>query len=101
MSSSPTSSSSSSESTPWPFAGFEDVACHVRVVLGTGYISVRDCLTLAPSAVLRLHETAGSRLSLVVNGVPLGRGDIEVAGDRAAFRLAEVSDGAGEDEDGK
>ena len=69
---------------------FHDIACPVDVVLGTGRISVRECLALAPRTVVRLLEAAGDDVQLLVGAVPLARGEVVVDDDRAVVRVTEV-----------
>jgi flagellar motor switch protein FliN/FliY len=100
MSSSP-SSSSSSELVPLAeaaaahqaphFAGFLDVRCRLSVVLGTGTISVRDCLGLTRSSVIRLEQSAGEDLQVAVSGIELARGEVVIIDDSTALRLTEIS----------
>jgi flagellar motor switch protein FliN/FliY len=101
MSSSPSSSSSSSPiATPAPAAGalptdtqfarFLDVACPVSVVLGTGSISVRECIALDRNSVVRLVQPAGEDLQVFAGGVPIARGEVVVLDEGTAVRLTEV-----------
>lgn len=99
MSSSQSSSSSSSLAVPPaapadaeaapPFAGFLDVRCPVSVVLGTGSISVQQCLALGRDSIVRLGEAAGSDVQVWVDGVPIARGEVVVTDDGAAVRVTE------------
>ena len=97
MSSSQSSSSSSDTPLDPPrlpagpdLAVLHDVECPVDVVLGTGRISVRQCLALAPSTVVRLVEGAGDDVQLLVGAVPLARGEVIVDDERAVVRVTEV-----------
>ncbi len=67
-----------------------DVTCEVAVVLGTGRMSVRQCLYLKPKTVIPLTQVAGSDLQLLVNGVPIATGEVAVLDDSAAVRLAHI-----------
>lgn len=89
MSSSPISSSSSEAG--HPLSGLLDIVCDIDVVLGTGTISVRDCLKLQPLTVLRLVETSGSDLSVRVNGVVAVRGEVVIVDDSTALRVTQVA----------
>ena len=106
MSSSPNSSSSSDaargQSGPVPegFAGFAhllDVRCPVSVVLGTGSISVRQCLALGPRSVVRLRQSAGEDVQVVVGDVTLARAEVVIVEDSTAVRLTEILRPAGGD----
>ncbi len=91
MSSSPSSSSSSSVPPVHPFDPLRDVKCPVSVVLGTGAISVRQVLTLTRHNVLRLDQSAGEDLQMLVNGVLVARGEVVVVEDSTAIRLTEIA----------
>lgn len=93
MSSSP-SSSSSSEAGGGARSAFEplrDVACPVSVLLGTGAVSVRQVLTMARHTVLKLDQSAGEDLQMLVNGVLVARGEVVVVEDSTAIRLTEIA----------
>ena len=108
MSSSQSSSSSSSlvapaaslpggPSTPG-FVGFLDVCCPVSVVLGTGSMSVQQCIALERNSIVRLSEPAGADVQVWVDGVPVARGEVVVTDEGAAVRLTEIlAPGAGGD----
>jgi flagellar motor switch protein FliN/FliY len=88
MSSSPTSSSSSEFE--HPLSGLLDIVCSVEVVLGTGTISVRDCLKMQPSTVVRLNQPSGSDLAVWVQGVVAVKGEVVIVDDSTALRVTEV-----------
>jgi len=95
MSSSPTLSSSSdpapvAPALPQPYAGMLDVECRVDVVLGTGAITVRDCLKLQRMSVIRLKQLAGSDLEVRVHGVPAARGEVVIIDDSTAIRVTAI-----------
>jgi flagellar motor switch protein FliN/FliY len=99
MSSSPNSSSSSEAARgPGPalasddesFARLVDVRCPVSVVLGTGTISVRECLALVPRSVVRLKQSAGEDVQVVVGNVAVARAEVVIVEDSTAVRLTEI-----------
>ncbi len=95
MSSSLISSSSSSGAAPAdgvqnPYAGLLDVACDLSVILGTGTISVRRCLSLHRHSVLRLEQSAGEDLQVMVNGILVARGEVVIVEDSTAIRVTEI-----------
>jgi flagellar motor switch protein FliN/FliY len=100
MSSSPSSSSSISallgsgiaepEAALHPFRPLFDVWCPVTVVLGTGSISVRDCLMLAPRSIVRLKQVAGEDGQVLVGDVAVARAEVVIVEDRTAVRITEV-----------
>ena len=97
MSSLPSSSSSSSLVLALPrrrvasLDSLRDVTCPVSVVLGTGSITVRRVLTLERHSVVRLHQSAGEDLQMIVNGVLVARGEVVVVEDSTAIRLTEIA----------
>jgi flagellar motor switch protein FliN/FliY len=105
MSSSQSSSSSSSlavpaaaaeASTAPDFAGFLDVRCPISVVLGTGSMSVQQCIALERNSVVRLAEPAGADVQVWIDGVAIARGEVVVTDDGAAVRVTEfLARGAG------
>jgi flagellar motor switch protein FliN/FliY len=96
MSSSPNSSSSSDGQrpagsvVPEGFAPLLDVRLPVSVILGTGAISVRECLQLAPRSIVRLNQSAGEDVEVVAGAVPLARAEVVIVEDSTAVRLTEI-----------
>jgi flagellar motor switch protein FliN/FliY len=90
-SSSPSSSSSSSPSPVQVFQRLLDVRVPATVLLGTGTITVRECLALDRNSLVELTQAAGEDLLLDVNGVHLARGEVVVVEDVAALRITEIS----------
>lgn len=74
-----------------------DLSCGVAVVVGTGTISVRDCLLLAPGRVLMLDQTAGEDLQILANGVALARGEVMIDEETTHIRVTDVAPMAGAD----
>ena len=68
-----------------------DVTCDVHVVLGTGTLSVRECLALRRHSVMRLVQTAGADLQVVVNGVLVAHGEVVIVDDSTAIRITEIA----------
>jgi len=92
MSSSPISSSSSEA--PEPASVFDTLgalSCPVTVILGTGLISVRQCLSLEPHSILRLAESAGDDLRVLVNGITIARGEVAIIDTSTAIRVTELA----------
>lgn len=88
------SSSSSSDGPDSPTARFEallDVVCPASVVLGTGTITVRQCLALERNSLLELSQSAGEDLQLTVNGVVLARGEVVIIEDSAGLRVTDIA----------
>jgi flagellar motor switch protein FliN len=93
MSSSPNSSSNSScEHSPAKvFQHLLDVRVPVNVLLGSGTISIRQCLAIERNSLVELEQSAGEDLHLDVNGVRLARGEVVIVEDSAALRITEIS----------
>jgi flagellar motor switch protein FliN/FliY len=90
MFSSPSSSSSSETNVAVDLGRLRDVVCNVDVVLGTGSITVRQCLSLKDGSIIRLEQAAGSDLQVVVNGVPVALGEVVIVEDSTAVRLTDI-----------
>jgi flagellar motor switch protein FliN/FliY len=88
MSSSPNSSSSSDLASQYP--GLHDIIFAVEVVLGTGSMTVRECLQLQRMSVLKLKQSADEDLQVVINGVPLAAGEIVIVDDSTSIRVTEI-----------
>jgi flagellar motor switch protein FliN len=88
MSSSPNSLSSSD--LPDPLAPLHDVACHVDVVLGTASLTVRQCLGLKRDSVIRLNQSAGNDLQVVINGVGIALGEVVIIDSSTAVRVTDI-----------
>jgi len=88
MSSSQNSLSSSDLASQYP--GLHDVICHVWVVLGTGKMTVRECLQLQRLSVIRLKQSADEDLQVVVNGVPIASGEVVIVDDSTSIRVTEI-----------
>ena len=80
-----------------PFRGLLDVPCRVDVVLGTGSITVRECLKLRRSGVICLKQSAGSDLEVRVHGVPVVSGEVVIIDDSTAIRVTAVRPPVGAD----
>ncbi len=96
MSSSQTSSSNSSQSEPGAeFGHVLDVRCGVDFIIGTGTMSVRDCLHLSLQSVIRLDQSAGADLDLFVHGVAIAHGEVVIVDDDSMFRVSRIVAPAG------
>lgn len=85
------SSSSSSLFSNEEILPLSDVTCEVDVMLGTTTISVRDCLHLQRHSILRLEQSAGSDMQVLINGVPVASGEVVIVDDSTAIRVTEIT----------
>jgi flagellar motor switch protein FliN/FliY len=67
-----------------------DVPATLCADLGQCDIYVRDILMLERGSVLALDKIAGEMADVLVNGVPIARGEIVVLGDSLNVRIAEI-----------
>lgn len=99
MSSSPTLSSSTEApralEAPDTVAPLQDIRCQVDVIIGTGVLTLRECLTLQRQHVVKLAEPAGGDLSIRVHGVTLATGEVVVVDNAAALRVTHIVPPAG------
>jgi flagellar motor switch protein FliN/FliY len=90
MSSLPNSSSSSEINAP-EFRPFHDVSCNIDIVLGTGTMTVRECIQLRRHMVIRLAQSAGADLNVMVNGVSIAMGEVVIVDDSTAIRITDIA----------
>jgi flagellar motor switch protein FliN/FliY len=90
MSSSQNSSSSSDALTPALVAPLNDVVCQINVILGSSSMSVRECLRLRRHSVIRLAQSAGGDMHVVVNGIALAAGEVVIIDDSTAIRITDI-----------
>jgi flagellar motor switch protein FliN/FliY len=72
------------------FGSLLDVPLPVCVVLGTGSLTVRECLALAPRSVVRLKQLAGEDVQVVAGDIALARAEVVIVEDSTAVRLTEI-----------
>lgn len=77
------------------FHGMLDVRVPVEVVLGTGVLTVRDCLALDRMRIVQLAQSAGQDLMVMASGVPIARAEVVIVEDSTAVRVTEIEAPAG------
>ena len=95
MSSSQISSSSTEATISDDLAPMLDVECAVDFVLGSGTLSVRDCLQLELFSIVPLVQAAGSDLEVRVHGITIASGEVVIVDDSTALRISRVTPPAG------
>ncbi len=93
MFSSPTSSSNSDVAVN--LAPMHDVVCSVDFIIGTGRMSVRECLRLGHNSVIPLDQSAGAELEMRVHGIPIATGEVVILDDQTALRVTKILPPAG------
>jgi flagellar motor switch protein FliN/FliY len=78
-----------------PFAPFRDVSCPVDVVLGIGQISLRRCLALERGSVVRLHQSAGEDLQVMVKGIRIAHAEVVIIDETVGVRLTNFAGAVG------
>ena len=53
-------------------------------------ISVRQCLALERTSIIRLDQSAGEDLMVIVKGIRLAKGEVVVVEDSTSVRLTEI-----------
>jgi flagellar motor switch/type III secretory pathway protein FliN len=69
-----------------------DVACVVDLVIGTGSLTVRDCLALQPRSILRLRQASGADLDLSVSGIAIAYAEVVISDDTTAVRITRIAE---------
>jgi flagellar motor switch protein FliN/FliY len=72
------------------YEALHDVTCKVDVVLGSSTMTVRECLGLKRDSVLRLVESAGNDMQVVVNGIPIAEGEVVIIENSTAVRITNL-----------
>jgi flagellar motor switch protein FliN len=67
-----------------------DVMCSVDVVLGTASMTVRECLNMRRHTVIRLNQSAGGDMQVVVNGVAIANGEVVIIDNSTALRVTDI-----------
>ena len=82
---------------PGPFKSMHDLRCPLAIQLGTGSLTVRQCLGLKPGGILTLNQHAGDELELRVSDVLIGYGEVLILEDLTSFRVTKLApaEGAG------
>lgn len=80
-----------------PFVGLLDVELPVTILLGTGAVTVKRCLSLQPNSVLKLEQSAGEDLVIAVNGIRLARGEVMIVEDTTAVRITHIVKAVGKE----
>jgi flagellar motor switch protein FliN/FliY len=58
--------------------------------VGSARVSLQDLMALGPSSVLPLDSLAGEPLVIKVNGAPIGRAEVVVAGEQYGLKVIDL-----------
>ena len=58
--------------------------------VGSARISLQDLMNLGPASVLPLDAVAGEPLVIKVNGTPIGRAEVVVAGEQYGLKVIDL-----------
>ena len=67
-----------------------DVQCAVDFILGTGTVTMRECLRLQRHSVVQLVQREGADLHVSVRGVTIAHGEVVIIDDSTALRISHV-----------
>lgn len=59
--------------------------------VGSARISLHDLMEIAPDSVLELDRLAGEPLVIKVNGTPIGRAEVVVAGENYGLKVIDLN----------
>lgn len=66
------------------------VKMEISADLGQCHMLVRDVLGLRKGSIVPLNKLAGEMADILVNGIPLAKGEVLVMGDSLQLRIAEI-----------
>jgi len=67
-----------------------DIPVNVTVELGRTHLEVSEVLQLGQGSVLELEKLAGEQLEVLVQGRPIGRGEVVVVNEKFGIRLTDI-----------
>ena len=83
-------SAAAADEAPVDLTAMLDVRCSVDFILGTGTVTMRECLRLQRHSVVRLIQREGADLSVSVRGVTIATGEVVIIDDSTALRISHV-----------
>ena len=67
-----------------------DIPVNVSVELGRTRLEVNEILQLGQGSVLELEKLAGEQLEVLVQGRPIGKGEVVVVNEKFGIRLTDI-----------
>lgn len=71
---------------------YRGVPINVTIELGKGKLRLRDLLELRYHSIFALNENAGAKLTVYVNGIPIGKGEPVILDDQVGIKIDEILD---------
>ena len=68
-----------------------DVPVNVSMEVGRTRISIRELLQLSPGSVVKLQNSVGDPMDILVNGRLVAKGEVVVLGEQFGIRIVEVA----------
>jgi flagellar motor switch protein FliN/FliY len=68
----------------------EDVKVRLTVSVGGAQVTIRELYAMKEGSVLALDKATGEAIDLLLDGKPVARGELMVAGDHFAVRITEI-----------
>jgi flagellar motor switch/type III secretory pathway protein FliN len=75
---------------PGDLTSMFDVRCAVDFILGTGTVTMRECLRLQRHSVIQLIQREGADLHVSVRGVTIAHGEVVIIDESTALRISHV-----------
>ena len=82
---------------PLDLTSMFDVRCAVDFILGTGTVTMRECLRLQRHSVIQLIQREGADLHVSVRGVTIAHGEVVIIDDSTALRISHVTPPPGQE----
>jgi flagellar motor switch protein FliN/FliY len=73
------------------FRGFLDLPILVGVQMGRKLVKFRELLALEVDSVIRMDKSAGENVDLLLENLPVGRGEIIVIEDLMGLRITDLT----------
>ena len=70
------------------------VPVELTVQIGSASMTIGETLALAPGSIVPLNRSSGEPVDVLLNGRPIGRGEVVVIDDEFGVRVTEVNPAA-------
>jgi len=67
-----------------------DVPVELAVEIGRTRMTIGETLALGPGSIVSLNRLAGEPVDLLVNGLPIARGEVVVVDEEFGLRVTEI-----------